>query len=378
MRLDILDGLRGLAILLVVVFHVWQQSWWNPLIETDAGFLQRRGYMGVELFFFLSGFCLYWPLVQEEKLNRWGTYFLRRALKIVPSYLLSIALVLYFKPTENLGFQLWTHLTFTHPFFEETYSGINGVLWSLGVEVQFYLLFPLVVLLFRKSTLVGALALATLACLYRAWVFRTFHTSLDGPLYTLRMNQLPAFLDLFAGGMLAAVLVSRRRTHTATLWSGLGMLVGLVGFYLLLRSFNGHDQGRNAEINWQAIVRTPFAVLLIGLTVAGAGAPAGVRWLLVNPPLAFLARSSYNLYLWHAFIGWRLREAELPPFPSPEPWQSSPAWGMCFTWMAYTLSLTAAALLTTLVEQPLLRWGRRFIAPAAHPSEAPVPRPAGE
>lgn len=380
-HLDILDGLRGLAILLVVVFHVWQQSWWNWFGWSEPSFLLRRGYMGVELFFFLSGFCLYWPLGQSTTPPPWRTYFLRRGFKILPSYWLALGVALFLAPWSfspaRLGFQLVAHLTFLHSLFFESYYEVSGVLWSLSVEVQFYLLFPLVALLFRKSPLVGWAFLATLAALYRLWVFRTFHTTDEGVGYTIRMNQLPAFLDLFGTGMLAAVVVARLREQPRRWWCGFVFVLALVGLYLVLRTFEGRDQGRNAEINHQALIRLPFALILLITTVSGALAPRGVRWLLANPPLTFLATLSYNLYLWHAFLCLRLKAWHVVPSAFKEPWQDDPAWGIRFTWLTYAVALVVASVLTFGLERPLLRWGRRFTAPEVSPSEGPERSPEG-
>lgn len=279
-RLEVLDGLRGLAIALVVLFHFWQKSWWNPLERLELlEPLAPCGYLGVELFFFLSGFCLYWPLARSGVAPRWRQYFARRAFKILPSYGLCLLGAWFLIPDETARahplLHLVTHLSFTHPFFFETYGLIHGVFWSLGVEVEFYLIFPLVAWLFRKSAIVGALVLVALACLYRLWVFRTFQLTDEGLAYTGRMNQLPGFLDLFGGGVVAAVLVvvAQRRCKPHLAW-GLALLAGLAAQLWIFHSFAGHDDGRNAQINYQGLVRLPFALALLVTTVGGADAAA--------------------------------------------------------------------------------------------------------
>ena len=233
-------------------------------------------------------------------------------------------------------------------------------------------------LFFRKSPLVGWAFLATLAALYRLWVFRTFHTTEEGLGYTARMNQLPAFLDLFGTGMAVAVLVARLREQPRRWWWGVAHVLMLVALYLVLRTFNGRDVGRNAEINHQALIRLPFALVLCGITVSGALAPRGIRWLLANPLLGFLATISYNLYLWHAFLCLRLKAWHVLPSTFKEPWQDDPAWGVRFTWLTYVVAVVVASVLTYGLERPLLRWGRRFTEKVAPPSAEPVPRPEAE
>ena len=107
------------------------------------------GHLGVSIFFALSGFCLYYPLVKRSEWKPdWKCFYIRRALRIYPAYLLSLAIMfpvwLESSAAPNWAFHLVTHLSFTFMFFRETAHSINGVLWSLGTEENFYMLFPLI------------------------------------------------------------------------------------------------------------------------------------------------------------------------------------------------------------------------------------------
>lgn len=95
-HVQVVDGLRGIAILLVLLFHYWQLSFWVIPIpglpdEYNLEFVQAAGYLGVELFFFISAFCLFYPHAKAMfGLGPVPTlkHFYRRAIKIMPSYLL--------------------------------------------------------------------------------------------------------------------------------------------------------------------------------------------------------------------------------------------------------------------------------------------------
>src|SRR6266540_5205345 len=92
-RLDVLDGLRGIAILLVLWYHYWQLSWLGPQFTVfgrfvNLDFIPAQGAFGVELFLFLSGFCLFYSYAKRKGgVQPLGTYAYRRAIKILPSYL---------------------------------------------------------------------------------------------------------------------------------------------------------------------------------------------------------------------------------------------------------------------------------------------------
>ncbi len=101
-RLGPLDGLRGIAIALVVWFHLWQITWLRANVAPfhhalDFNAIPETGFFGVDLFFFISGFCLYYPYARatfEGKPARAvGEFLYRRALKILPAYLLAIAVL---------------------------------------------------------------------------------------------------------------------------------------------------------------------------------------------------------------------------------------------------------------------------------------------
>ena len=360
-RLEVLDGLRGLAIALVVLFHLWQKSWWNPLERAPwLDCLPLRGYLGVEIFFFLSGFCLYWPVARSGEWPGLGRYAGRRALKIVPSYLLCLAAALVLLPDKNVAAHFWlhffSHLSFLHTLTFETYYSIHGVFWSLGVEVQFYLLFALLAPRLVRRPLAGPVlgwvVLTAAALLYRRWVAGT---GTEGIGYTMRMNQLPAFLDLFGAGMASAALLAalrpRLRPHPA--WSLL-LATGLLSLLWLFRSFSGLPEVPNVQMDHQARLRLPLALALLLTTVGGALTP-----LRCPLPLRFLATVSYNLYLWHTLVATLLQKA----LGITEPW-NVPELGprVRFTLIAWAASLALSALITYGFELPLLRRGKKLTA----------------
>jgi len=233
-----LDGLRGIAIALVLWFHVWQITWLRADVHVFGATLNfnaipEAGFIGVDLFFFISGFCLFYPyartLVDGRPRQSLATFAYRRAIKIVPSYYLSLALVValgwaHFASPADAFAQIVAHATFVHVFNDDTFGGINGVLWSLAIEVQFYVVFPLVCwCALRRPALTCALACAAAAA-YRVVVAAHYDAA-------HQLEQLPGTIDLFAAGIFAAYayralafrapqLVARRGLWTAFALAG--------------------------------------------------------------------------------------------------------------------------------------------------------------
>ena len=156
---DLLDGLRGVAILMVVCFHNFYFNPQSGLLIRCLGSLNGRGGVGVPIFFILSGFLISLPFFKVRATDAtWYVrgYARRRAAKIIPPFYLSlIILTLYYLVRySNLGY-FWTALRWAVGicnFIPETLN-FNSVYWSLIVEVQFYLILPLLFWLTRNSKL---------------------------------------------------------------------------------------------------------------------------------------------------------------------------------------------------------------------------------
>jgi peptidoglycan/LPS O-acetylase OafA/YrhL len=373
-KIETLDGLRGIAILLVVWFHTWQLSWLSTRIQgrtwaLDLDFLGRTGYIGVELFFFISAACLMLPIArrrdQEHPLEL-GDYAYRRAIKILPSYWLAIAICLLFRidsfqSTGQYLWQLFTHLFFIHNLFTETRSSINGVFWSLAVEVQFYVIFPWLARLFLRRPPAVALGMAATALGYRYLV--RFLNPAD---LNFWINQLPGFLDLFAAGMLTAWYLARAegvydvpRRHQKFKWTVAALCAVGVILSLLFRA----DQIRyevGQPYLWQVQERVWIAACFIVLVIASQRALPKWRMSLANPALVFLSTLSYNLYLWHQILGRELFRRRIPASMAADP-HDDMHWKLLYTPLALVASIGFAALLTYAFERPLLRRKNPFI-----------------
>jgi peptidoglycan/LPS O-acetylase OafA/YrhL len=359
-RLGVLDGLRGIAVLLVLWYHVWEISWLTT--PPWLAFLPATGFVGVHLFFFLSGFVIAYPFVRaaffDTPAPTWGHFAWRRFVKIVPSYVLSIVAAYAIgyaqvQPNASTIPDLVTHLLFVHTWFPDRYGTIDGVLWTLAVEVEFYCVFPLIWAFFKRSPWVTAAVMIAIAWMWRAALAQCCYDSI----FAQYEENLPGYLDIFAFGMIAALLFTRFgdrwRSSRATYLSPAIAIAGVCGFVELLESLYGfslRDQWASVwQINNRPLLGAAFAIVALGWLTS----PRWWQILLDNAPLRFMATISYNLYLYHQLVARELFAHHVPPYPADP--HHDVGWQERYTAYAAGIAIAVATLVTYGFERPLLR-----------------------
>ena len=366
-RLSMPDGLRTAAIGLVMWFHIYQQSWLSPVISAGGFTLDltapvRTGYIMVDIMLLLSGYLLFMPIARGGKL-RIGSFYKKRLVRILPSYLLCILVMLFaFALPQNGGRMtpaLWKdlicHLTFTQTFFYETYVGtaLNVVLWTLAIEMQFYLIFPLVSACFRRRPVITYAAMTAAALVFRR--FAAAQENLD-----MYINQLPAMLDVYANGMLAAVFTAELEKHAHTKTADLFFLaLSMFGFLMLWRLIQTHygelfpmEARKLGQLNHRFELSAVGALIL----VSGESSYLLYRRIFSNRVTRFLSGISFNAYIWHQVLAVKLKEWKIPNYISESPNSAGEMpWQLTYTLTCFALSLAIAAALTYLFERPLTK-----------------------
>lgn len=387
-RLPVLDGARALFVFVVAAYHIWQQSWLTPVIRIGSWSqsldpLLRSGYMWVDAMLLLSGFLLYLPYAEAAEGGKPAPkvlpFYKKRLLRIVPSYYLCVLVMLLFAALPrgsyqngdgtlnlwNMGRDVLAHLTFTHTLFGFSYTAtpLNAALWTLGVEMQFYLIFPWVGRLFKKWPMLTYLLLVGAAFGYRAWV-RTL------PDTTLYFNQLPAQLDVYANGMLGAAIYSAlkrrmkqdrwtRALFTALLAVAVCVIWGLVKDQA---SSNGYENIRLGQMDHRYPMSGLCALFLLGLLYGARP----IRLLFGNRVTAVLSAISFQFYMWHQVFAVQLKMWHIPASVTETPWTTGErSWQILFTVMSFAGALAISALVTYAFEQPIARWGRRKLTGSA-------------
>jgi peptidoglycan/LPS O-acetylase OafA/YrhL len=311
-----LDGLRGLAALSVFSVHMWIYQLPNTVqLRRDSlgELVLFEARVAFVLFFVLSGYLLYRPFARaalgRRKPVSVGAYLLRRAARIMPAYYLALAgtLALVAAAGEVPGRrsvesgELPLFLGFAQNYSPHTLLKVNAATWTLGVEVAFYLMLPLVGwLVLRRfagsargqAAVLGALVLAGIG-----WNVVDYAVGW-GPVAS---HSPPSFLPYFACGMLVALAVEWRRARSLSPLSTKTTLV-LVSLAAVALLGNGYwhasDQSPHGflmETFADLAAAVGFATIIAALVI---GTGTGLGWL-GRKPLAWFGQISYGFYLWH-------------------------------------------------------------------------------
>ncbi len=234
-HLAYIDCLRALACMAVIGQHTVLFTKCDA--QHGEGFrigadLANRGWLGVSLFLVLSGFCLFLPMARKNdipdmKLDIRG-FFSRRCWRILPPFYLCLVIYAGLKIGANIhrhsgvmaGFggakDIPLHLLMLHNLFSSTVVTINPPFWSLALEFQLYLVFPLLIFMMKRASLPVTLGLALFAsAAYQAFVIHKLGHNPSLEHFASRYNALPGRVFEFAAGMAAAYLVARPKQGQA-------------------------------------------------------------------------------------------------------------------------------------------------------------------
>lgn len=353
-RLAGLDGLRALAIVAVLVFHL--DPHWLP-----------GGFLGVDVFFVVSGFLITTLLVREHTATGrvdLRTFWARRARRLLPALLLVVpSAVLLARLTESdllvgVGRQVLGALTFTSnwlevaagsDYFAATAPTLLANLWSLAVEEQFYLVWPLVTLLLlrllpRTAPRVGvALGLAGLSTVLMA-------VRLDPEAPTrVYYGTDTHVMGLMLGAALAFAWAAPHRAWTTDpRWVRVRRPLGVAALTTLALLVALLDEGSALTFRGGILLASLATAALVLVVVER---PGRLRALLELPAARWLGARSYGIYLWHWPVLLVVGQ-DVPVTPGGGGWVLTRGWAVLVT-------LAAADLSYRFVETPVRRLGVR-------------------
>lgn len=290
-RIQFLDGLRGIAILMVVLYHTYSSVWkeFTPFYATSYDFpLVKFGDLGVPLFFIISGFVIVMTL---EKCQSLSEFMFKRWLRLFPAMLIATLLILITAPlftTRPLGevklIDSLPGLTFISHFFYKTVIGpevsvLENGFWSLFVEVKFYLLAGWLYFLIGQKKMIAALSI-----MFFSFVAFGLIQSRLNPESAVMIAEMMDCLDYqYYGWFAAGALFYRYFTSKHTLTFVAAVLMAL----LSARTWGG------------LMSQTMIAFIVIIAIFAGAMMSETLQKILSNKVLTFTGFISYPLYLIH-------------------------------------------------------------------------------
>lgn len=294
-RIDELDGIRGLAAILIVFTHLAHRFPGTPASSTLRLWLavSHAGWIGVDIFFALSGFLITRVLMNSRgRPHYYRNFYARRVLRLAAPYFITLALVACFVP-HSIAF-LALSLVYLANFAEPL--GIKlayGPLWSLAVEEHFYLMWPWLIRFLRRRTLFGV---ALIVCIATP-VFRLVAQK-NGFYYSYA--SWFRFDGLLWGALLALLVGSPRVTRGKVIaWSA---SVGIVGatIFVVGAAFGGMSR---SSVLGNTVVFAVVAMMttgVIGMVATGTG--LGAFSVLRHPVARFFGDISYWVYLSHELM----------------------------------------------------------------------------
>ncbi len=328
----------------------------------------RYGAVFVDLLILLSAVCNFWPYARAIALGEpWPdtkTFYRRRAARILPSYFLSVAVFFAFSLFEGsyatareAAGDLASYLTFTMAWSPHwmVWTRNNLCLWTVQVELFYYLLMPFLARAFRRRPALNCSGLCAVSlAVWAAVVFRAperIRSFVDQPL---------TFAGYYAAGMLlcmgyirARLWLARHPERARFLWLAVpAAALSVWGFDRVLRCFPGHDR-QLMQMVYRPLCVPVFAALVGAMLLL----PAPLARLLQCAPVRFVCAISYNLYIWHQQLSVKLKLYRVPWWEGDVPPNQlyDTAWSRRYEAIIVTAALAVAMLTTWCWERPLRR-----------------------
>lgn len=382
------DGFRGLAIVCVVMFHLlYVSGTLSALGDSNLAALVWGSFPhSVDALFVVSGFVLYLPTAARNgEFGRVSSFMIRRAARLFPAYWLClvVAIVLLATVPSRLGDLPGLGPILAHFAVLQTPAllvegdfplglGVVPPVWTLSVEVGFYLVLPLVAGAYLRHPLVGLVAAAAIVVGWSLvagnfgqvseWLGVGASTASQDRIDVYYASQFPNWAFALAAGMTGAWAYVHlgRRIPAAVLdaWSlriAAAATVLLLGF-VLLAGRDAIDSGTGPGLfgRQPVLVGLGYQATLAAAMVAVALTPAAFQRPVTNTPMRKLGDISYGIYLIHFAVIWvAISQFSLP---SDGTLAALAVWAL----LVYPASIGYAYLSARFLEQPVRRWARRF------------------
>jgi peptidoglycan/LPS O-acetylase OafA/YrhL len=354
-----LDSLRFFAVLGVMVSHFWIPRG-LPWLFADMDL----GWLGVKLFFVLSGFLITGILLDGKQATETTRltpdyfirqFYIRRFLRIFPIYYLviAIALIVNIEPSRELWGWLVSYTSNIYITVHNIWIGYFSHFWSLAVEEQFYLIWPcLIMFLPRKWVPYFILLAICIAPIYRFWAYQTYRIEISPFNFKAATFTLASLDSLGMGAMLAYFW--RTTLTMATIQKRLTLLILPLGVFLYIATLVLYHYHIKPSVFFTLNDFSASLIFTWLVGTAGQGFKGIAARFMTIPSFIYLGKISYGIYVYHYFM-----PLLITPFfnainlPYQEP-------GFINFVISSLLTLVIASLSWRLIELPLNNFKNRF------------------
>ncbi|MGO4703294.1 acyltransferase family protein [Dyella sp. 2RAB6] len=358
-RLDGIESLRAYAAVSIVFFHLIGSG--GATVPDSLSFIKTHFGFGVPLFFVVSGFSLaygYWGRLSGE--GQLGTYFLRRFARIAPLFYAVLAFQLlnvWFEAHVKFApLDVALNALFVFNLVPHLNEGIVPASWTIGVEMLFYVIFPLSLLVcsnLRRTLFVLAVSIAVSTA--ATIDLKSLETVYPSFVYHNAVSQLPYFIWGMAFFHVQRVIAQHvDARHARMICWGLCAL-GLAGIYTLYASSTLYMffWTRGLRPTWDMLWGIPFGMLCLAMALHPSR-------LLSNPVTRYLGKISFSLYLVHPTVLFKFGRAGLYNWVYAKlPGHEALAYFVCLL-ISLAVITAISAVTFRLIEQPGMNWGKRL------------------
>lgn len=357
-RIASIDGLRALAFALVFAFHTWEFAG-SPDIPVLSSVVSQN--TRPDFFVVLTGFVLALPFARNpDRQIHTATYLRRRVRRIVLPYYAALAFAVLLPQllvliVRMLGgqaswqpwptWQNWAwHLSFLHIFSPEYWAGINGSLWTMSLEMQLYVLFPLVLVIISRWGIGGIIAVLGVSLAYRLIAGLAVEGQGFPMEFLVGANGLGR-LQEFLAGMLCAAFLFRRGVKRRVEWWMLA--IGVVGGYLLASS-------PLSALTYLSVREIGLAVAFSSLIVLVLSTRLGERGF-GSRPVSWVGYRAYSFFLIHQPLMWFFSE-----FLTKMLGIDDGALKLVLLWtVGLAITVGVGQIFFVLIEKPCIAWSKR-------------------
>ena len=299
-----IEIIRAIAVLYVVIYHIQVILGKSTSINSIKTIIGYGGEIGVTLFFIISGYGIYKSIDLKNKKKEFNylKFMKKRFLKLSPAYYLCLLICLTITGAASyLGkdgiADILTHLTYTQNLFVSTHGSINGVLWTMGTFMQFYLVAPLLYRVIKKNRYVGLTISIIITIISKIIIYNIISKNgFEPTYYFVYGRQVLTALDNFVLGMFLATLDEKKASKILT---SFGLIIALISIFVLLNITNKYGVYNNSIFGY--IWHSLLAILLFMGILCFNNVRINENNL-INKIILLIGRNEYEIYLYHWII----------------------------------------------------------------------------